>query len=134
MPRSQHTLTLQGNRQECVILSAIDHHGHGACRCKIDVQSSGFSCQQAFNFDNDEYFLAKLREVLRTQSADAELLDMQSDNFLKIQAIDTSSLLVSGLILEERPFTQSMEFAFATDYEKLARFTSEFGRMLQANT
>lgn len=135
MPKSVASLTLLGNNhQQQIILSEVHYQGHGAYRCNINVQSNGFSCHKVFNFDNDEYFLAKLKEVLDSQSGEAELFDLQSDNVIKIQAYETDVLLVSGLILEEAPFSQSLEFAFSTDYNMLERFAGEFRRMVQANT
>lgn len=135
MSKSTTALTLAGNdQQHQIILSEIQYQGHGAYRCNIRIQSNGFSCHKTFNFDNDEYFLAKLKEVLESQSGEAELFDLQSDNVIKIQAYDTDVLLVSGLILEAQPFAQSLEFAFSTHYGRLERFAGEFKRMVQANT
>jgi hypothetical protein len=100
----------------------------------LTVHSNGFSCKKEFGFDNDEYFLSRLKEVLAHKSGEAELMDLQSDNFLKIQAFETDSLLISGLILEEQPLTQSLEFAFTTRYVMIERFVSEFASMVQSNT
>lgn len=135
MPKIPTSLTLLGNdAQHHVVLSNIHYLGHGAYNCIINIHSNGFSCEKAFGFDNDEYFLSKLKDVLAHKSGEAELMDLQSDNFLKIQAFETNSLLISGLILEEQPLTQSLEFAFTTRYVMIERFVSEFASMVQSNT
>jgi len=134
MPKDHATLTLLGlDTQHHISFSDIHYHGHGAYSCVLTVHSNGFSCNKQFGFDNDEYFLAKLKDVLTHKSGEAELMDLQSDNYLKIQAFETGTLLISGLILEEQPLAQSLEFAFLTHYEMVERFVSEFARMVQSN-
>jgi hypothetical protein len=51
-------------------------------------------CAKGFGFDNDEYFLAKLKDVLTHK---------RSDKFLKVQAYENAGLLISRLILEQQP-------------------------------
>lgn len=132
MPQKSDTLTLIGlDEQHYVYLSAINYHGHGAYSCELQVRSNGFSCKKTFSFDNDEYFLAKLRELILNKGGEAELMDLQSDNYLKIQAFETNSLLITGLIIEESPFSQSLEFAFPTGYDMLERFASDIARLVQ---
>lgn len=133
MPKALPSLTLQGHDKEHVTLSSISHQGNGAYLSQITVQSNGFSCNTPFTFDNDEYFLAKLKELQTKRNTDAELLDLQSDNYLRIVPINPDTIMVSGLILDKPPFAQMLEFAFATDYQQLAPFVSAFDRMLQAN-
>jgi hypothetical protein len=135
MPKNPATLTLLGHdEQHRIDISDIHYHGHGAYTCKLSIRSNGFACDKTFDFDNDEYFLAKLKEVLANKSAEAELMALQSDNYLKIQVFDADTLLVTGLILEEAPLTQALEFAFTTGKAMLERFVSEFSRMVKANT
>lgn len=135
MSRIPVSLTIPGNDQAHLIaLSEIQYLGHGAYSCRLNVRSNGFSCAKAFGFDNDEYFLAKLKDVLAHNTGEAEMMDLQSENFLKIQALENDSLLVSGLVMEQQPLSQSLEFAFITRRELLERFTSEFSRMVQSNT
>ena len=135
MPKKLTELTLLGlDSQHHISFSDIHYHGHGTYSCVLTVHSNGFSCEKAFDFDNDEYFLAKLKAVLADKSGDAELMALQSDNYLKIQAFDADALLVTGLILEEQPLTQSLEFAFITHYEMIERFVSEVNRMVRSNT
>ena len=135
MSRIPVSLTIPGNDQAHLIaLSEIQYLGHGAYSCLLNVRSNGFSCAKAFGFDNDEYFLAKLKDVLAHNTGEAEMMDLQSENFLKIQALENDSLLVSGLVMEQQPLSQSLEFAFITRRELLERFTSEFSCMVQSNT
>ena len=127
-------LTLLGlDDQHHIRFLDIHYLGHGAYKCILNIRSNGFSCDKEYSFDNDEYFLAKLKEVLTRRSGEADLTDLQSDNYIRIQAFEAESLLISGLILEEQPFTQSLEFAFTTRYEMVERFVSEFARMVQSN-
>lgn len=132
MPKtiSRNSLTLHGHNQAHVILSDVHHHGSGDYICQIIIQSKGFSCDTAFVFDNDEYFLAKLKELQSGRNTEAELLDLQSDNYLRIEVVDADTLKVNGLILDATLYTQSLEFAFATGYEQLSGFTSAFEQML----
>lgn len=134
MPKNLAALTLLGlDTQHHISFSDIHYHGNGAYSCVLLVHSNGFSCNKAFDFDNDEYFLAKLKAVVTDKSGEAELMALQTDNYLKIQAFEPDSLLVAGLILEEQPLTQSLEFAFITRYEMVERFVSEFARMVRSN-
>ena len=133
MPAKPETLNLLGEDQHHhVVLQNIRYLGHGVYHCNISIRSNGFTCEKDFAFDNDEYFLAKLREVCTNQTGDAELTDLQSDNYLKIQAFDADTLLITGLILEEQPYTQALEFAFITQYPMVERFLSEFTRVIRA--
>ena len=135
MPIAPATLTLLGlDDQHRIQFSDIDYRGHGAYKCRLNIHSNGFSCNKVFDFDNDEYFLTKLREVLAHKSGDAELMDLQSDNYLRVQAFETDRLLVTGLILEDQPLTQSLEFAFVTGSAMVERFVDEFSRMVRLNT
>ena len=134
MPKSLAALTLSGlDHQHAIVFSNLNYLGHGAYSCLLQVRSNGFSCEKVFGFDNDEYFIAKINEVITLKTGDAELTDLQSDNFLKIQVFEPEGLLVTGLILEEEPLNQSLEFAFVTRYEMIERFAHEFARMVQAN-
>ena len=135
MPIAPATLTLLGlDDQHRIRFADIDYLGHGAYKCRLNIHSNGFFCHKEFDFDNDEYFLTKLREVLAQQSGDAELMDLQSDNYLRVQAFETDRLLVTGLILEDQPLTQSLEFAFVTGSAMVERFVDEFSRMVRLNT
>ena len=133
MPAKLETLNLLGNdEQHHVIFTDICYLGHGTYDCDISIRSNGFACEKDFAFDNDEYFLAKLKDVCTSQTGEAELTDLQSDNYLKIQAFGEGTLLVTGLILEEQPYTQALEFAFTTQYPMIERFLSEFTRVIRA--
>jgi hypothetical protein len=135
MPKNPATLSLLGlDEQHLIRFTDIDYLGQGAYSCTINVKSNGFSCEKVFGFDNDEYFLAKLKEVLVNQAGAAELMDLQSDNNLKIHAFGADTLLITGFIQEEEPLAQSMEFAFTTNYVLVEKFISEFAYMVRSNT
>jgi len=63
----------------------LEYLGSGAYDCEIHVDSSGFMCKRAFGFDNDEYFLAKIRDVVANQAGEAELTDLQADSFIRFK-------------------------------------------------
>jgi len=62
------------------------------------------------------------------------MMDLHSDNFLKIQALENDKLLISRLIVENQPLNQSLEFAFLSRTGILKRFASDFATPLQLNT
>jgi hypothetical protein len=133
MPILPAVLNLLGtDQQHHIIVSHIQYQGQGAYSCVLKIQSNGFACEKGFGFDNDEYFLAKLKEVFVSHTGEAELMSLLSENHLKIQAYDADTLLISGFIQEEQPFNQSLEFAFLTRYDMLERFISEFTRVVRS--
>jgi hypothetical protein len=134
MPQQPATLTLPGlDEQHYLCLSDFHYHGNGAYSCLLQVRSSGFACDKIFSFDNDEYFLTKLKEVLTHKQGDAELMALQSDNYLKIQATGADDLLISGLIQEAQPLSHVLEFAFISQYHLLERFVSDLSGLVKAN-
>lgn len=135
MLKKPAALILSGtDEQHRIIFSNIRYLGNGAYICQLNVQSNGFVCDKEFGFDNDEYFIAKLKEVLTKQTGEAELMGLQSDNYLKLQAFGPDTLLISGLMIEEQPLAQSLEFAFTTQYALIEKFVVEFANMVRANT
>ena len=135
MPNNSAPLRLSGtNTQHVIEITNIHYLGHGAYTSLINVQSNGFSCEKEFSFDNDEYFINKLREVLTHQTGDAELMGLESDNYLKIQPFGPDTFLISGLIMEAQPLTQSLEFAFTTRYPLIEKFVTEFSEIVRTNT
>jgi len=133
MLQKANSLTLPGlDEQQYLCLSDIHYHGNGAYSCSLKVRSSGFGCDKTFSFDNDEYFLAKLKELLLNKRGDAELMALQSDNYLKIQATDADNLLITGLIQEAHPLSQALEFAFTSHYHLIKRFVSDFSGLVKA--
>lgn len=135
MPKKVASLILFGtDKQHQVMLTNLHYLGHGAYTSTIKIASNGFYCEQEFGFDNDEYFINKLQEVLTHRSGEAQLMGLQSESYLKIQPFGQDTLLISGLILQEQPLAQSLEFAFTIQYPLLDRFVTEFARMVRANT
>lgn len=114
-------------------LTEIDYLGSGAYSCRLFIESSGFSCDRLFDFDNDEYFVSKTRDVLTTHSGEADLMGLQADSYVRIKAYDDNHILVSGFIVEETNVTQSLEFAFPVSKTSAKKFLSAFEKMVRAN-
>lgn len=112
----------------------LDYLGSGAYECQLLVNANGFMCDREFSFDNDEYFVAKLREVLATQTGEADLMALESDSYIRIQPYHGTTLLVSGLIVEEQPLSQSLEFAFTADEKSVTKFVTALEKIVRANT
>lgn len=134
MPDKSAIFTLPGlDEQHYLSLSNFHYHGNGAYSSLLRVRSGGFACDKTFNFDNDEYFLAKLKDVLVNKNGDAELMALQSDEYLKIQTTDADKLLVTGLIEEVHPLNQTLEFAFITRYNLIEGFIRDFTGLVKSN-
>ena len=111
----------------------LEYLGSGAYDCEIHVDSSGFMCKRAFGFDNDEYFLAKIHDVVANQTGEAELTDLQADSFIRFKPYTDDEILVSGYIVEHTDVTQSIEFAFTVDKACINKFIESFEKMVRAN-
>lgn len=112
----------------------IEYLGSGAYSCNLKIASNGFMCDREFGFDNDEYFLAKARKTLATETGTAELTDLSADSFLKFQPFGEATILISGLIHTEEELTQTLEFAFTVKHKQAKQFIKEFEKMVKANT
>lgn len=129
------TLTLPGiDQKNHIKLDGIQYLGHGRFSCKLDIQSNGYAYNKTFYFDNDEYFIAKLKEIISSQSDEAVMTDLQSDNTLSIRTMGEGSLLISGLIQESEPLHQSLEFAFMSHIDLIKTFASEFAEIVRTAT
>jgi len=111
----------------------IDYLGSGAYSCEIHVNSSGFMCKREFSFDNDEYFLSKIRNVAERQEGEAELTDLQADSFIRFKPYIDNEVLVTGYIVENTNVTQSIEFAFSINKACINTFITSFEKMVRAN-
>jgi len=111
----------------------LDYLGTGAYNCEIHVISSGFMCKREFSFDNDEYFLTKVRNVAEHQQGEAELTDLQADSFIRFKPYINNEILVTGYIVENTNVTQSIEFAFSIDAACINAFINSFEKMVRAN-
>ena len=111
----------------------LDYLGSGAYSCEIHVNSSGFMCKREFSFDNDEYFLSKIRAVADLQQGEAELTDLQADSFIRFKPYDNDEILVTGYIVENTNVTQSIEFSFTIDKTCINSFINSFEKMVRAN-
>jgi len=114
-------------------LTNIDYLGGGAYQCRLLIESSGFSCDRPFGFDNDEYFVSKARDVMNTESAEADLMDLQADSYIRLKPFENASILVSGFIVEETNVTQSIEFAFTVSKQTASQFVADFEHMVRSN-
>jgi hypothetical protein len=111
----------------------IEYLGSGAYDCQIHVDSSGFMCKREFGFDNDEYFLSKIHDVVENQAGEAELTDLQADSFIRFKPYAEDEILVSGYIVEHTDVTQSIEFAFTVNTACVNKFIESFEKMVRAN-
>ena len=111
----------------------LDYLGNGVYSCEIHVNSSGFMCKREFSFDNDEYFLSKIRTVAERQQGEAELTDLQADSFIRFKSYMDDEILVTGYIVENTNVTQSIEFAFSIDKKCINTFINSFEKMVRAN-
>ena len=111
----------------------IDYLGSGAYSCEIQVDSSGFMCKREFFFDNDEYFLTKIRDLVSRHEGDAELTDLQADSFIRFKPYTNDEILVTGYIVEHTNVTQSIEFAFSVSKNCISTFIKAFEKMVRAN-
>lgn len=114
-------------------LSHIDYLGGGAYQCRLLIDSNGFCCDRPFGFDNDEYFVSKARDVISAQSAEADLMDLQADSYIRLKPFENASVLVSGFIVEETNVTQSIEFAFTVSKQTASQFVADFEQMVRSN-
>lgn len=121
-----------GNNSHTLCLSAIEYIGTGCYQCILKADSDGFMCERPFNFDNDEYFLAKLRSMQRNIEAQAELSDLGSENYLRFTLLDADFVLVVGYIEAHEEYTQSIEFAFRISNSEFSDFVAAFAAMVQS--
>ncbi len=111
----------------------LEYLGSGAYRCEVNVDSSGFICKREFSFDNDEYFLARIRDVAENQHGEAELTDLQADSFIRFKSYENNEILVTGYIVEHTNVTQSIEFAFLVSDKCIKTFIDAFAKIVRAN-
>ena len=111
----------------------VEYLGSGAYSCEIHVDSNGFMCKREFGFDNDEYFLTKIRDLSETHQSEAELTDLQADSFIRFKPYPNDEILVTGYIVEHTNVTQSIEFAFSISNKCIKTFISAFEKMVRAN-
>jgi hypothetical protein len=130
--KKQPVLSLTG-KTAFLKLTEIDYLGGGAYQCRLLIESSGFCCNRPFGFDNDEYFVSKAKDVINTGSAEADLMDLQADSYIRLKPFENTSVLVSGYIVEETDFTQSIEFAFTVSKQTASQFVADFEQMVRSN-
>lgn len=111
----------------------LEYLGSGAYRCEIQVDSSGFMCKREFSFDNDEYFLSRIRDVAENQHGEAELTDLQADSFIRFKPYESNEILVTGYVVEHTNITQSIEFAFVVSGKCIATFINAFEKIVRVN-
>ena len=111
----------------------IEYLGSGAYSCEIHVDSSGFMCKREFGFDNDEFFLSKIKDVVNLQQGEAELTDLQADSFIRFKPYVDEEILITGYLVEHTNVTQSIEFAFMVSKAGINKFISDFEKMVRAN-
>ena len=111
----------------------VEYLGSGAYSCEIHVDSSGFMGKREFGFDNDEYFLTKIRDLSKAHQGEAELTDLQADSFIRFKPYPDNQILVVGYIVEHTNVTQSIEFAFVVDASCIKKFITSFEKMVRAN-
>ncbi len=117
-----------------LLLNQITYLGDGTYRCELNVNSNGFMCQREFGFDNDEFFLAKIHDVMISQPhSRAELTNLQTDNYIRFEPFGQDTILTSGFITEVNNVTQSIEFAFTVTVDALKTFVTAFEKMVRAN-
>ncbi len=119
--------------QHSLKLLDVDYLGSGVYTCEIQVNSNGFMCDRIFGFDNDEYFLAKLKAMLNNNEGEATLMEMQADSFLRLKHIDAETVLLTGYLVEQTDVTHSLEFSFTLDTKKVTTFVKAFEKMVRAN-
>ena len=130
--KKQPVLTLTGDTAS-LKLTEIDYLGGGAYSCRLLIKSSGFGCDRPFGFDNDEYFVSKARDVIQTNVAEADLMDLQADSYIRLKPFENDTILVCGFIVEETNLTQSLEFAFSVSKEMASQFVADFEQMVRSN-
>ena len=130
--KKQPLLVLE-NDKASLQLSEIDYLGGGAYSCRLLIDSGGFACDRPFGFDNDEYFVSKARDVIQAECSEADLMDLQADSYIRLKPFDTTSVLVSGFIVDESNLTQSMEFAFCVSKDSASQFVADFEQMVRRN-
>jgi len=111
----------------------IEYLGSGAYSCEIHVDSSGFMCKREFGFDNDEFFLSKIKDVVNLQQGEAELTDLQADSFIRFKPYVDEEILITGYLVEHTNVTQSIEFAFMVSKTGINKFISDFEKMVRTN-
>lgn len=114
-------------------LKEIDYLGSGAYCCRLLINSNGFNCDRLFEFDNDEYFVSKAREIMTARTGEADLMGLQADSYVRLQPYDNQNMLVSGFIVEETHVMQSLEFAFSVPQASAEGFLSAFEQMVRMN-
>ena len=114
-------------------LTEIDYLGSGAYSCRLLIESSGFCCDRPFGFDNDEYFVSKAHDVINSDNAEADLMDLQADSYIRLKPFENATILVSGFIVEETNLTQSIEFAFSVSKDIASQFVTDFEKMVRSN-
>lgn len=111
----------------------VEYLGSGAYSCEIHVESSGFMCKRDFGFDNDEFFLSKIKDVVDHEHGEAELTDLQADSFIRFKPYVNDEVLVMGYIVEHTNVTQSIEFAFTVGKTCLREFIISFENIVRAS-
>lgn len=114
-------------------IEPIEYLGSGRYECLLSASSSGFHCQRTFAFDNDEYFLVKVRTLLNNNEGEAELMAMSEDSFIRFRPWDGEQLLLTGYLVEHSQVTHSIEFAFQIEKNVVADFITKFEKMVRKN-
>ena len=134
MPSKNNTFKLDTrDKSKQLSFVDVDYLGSGAYSCQIHVDSSGFMCKRDFGFDNDEFFLAKIKDVVEHGQGEAELTDLQADSFIRFKPYINEEVLVTGYIVEHTNVTQSIEFAFTVSQGCIKKFITAFEKMVRAN-
>ena len=129
-----NTLSIKtGKNRASLILKELEYLGAEGIRCILELESNGFSCSRPFAFDNDEYFLAKLREVCNDRNGNAELTNLYEESTIKIEPANAGGMIVSGMIVDEDGLYQALEFAFSADEKLIQNFLAEFEKMVKLN-
>jgi hypothetical protein len=133
---AKETLGLEidtGDKNKKFVFKDIEFMGADGVRVQFVLNSNGLMCDRPFEFDNDEYFLAKLKELQQTGQGDAELTHLYSDEFIKFETPLDNRLSIIGFLSDGETSHQTLEFAFDVDIGRLDQLIIDFEKLVRAN-
>ena len=126
--RSRIAKTIDLNTQDdrkSLLLDNFERYGSNAFKCRIKVNSFGFSCDRPFIFDNAKEVLSKLRELNENLTGFVKLEEEYEENNVTISIDKAGHVKIAGFLIDyERG--QELKFSFITDQTILPKLVKDF--------
>ncbi len=129
-------IELQTHDDKAILqLKAVEKFKDGSgYKCDLFVQSSGFSVECPFYFD--EFFLtnalSQLKVMAQTFQGKVIIGQQFEEGHIQIAANRYGHVMVSGTILEQSEQPQRLDFAFRTDQTVLEPLIRDFTQLVES--